>query len=95
MVVTSSVVATHIALLSGKQCVAPFASLGQAHWSPSAVVGGDGGGGRCCWFLFVVDREGGVGMGWIDGDGPLWVVSAVLWLFAGLVVAQSFRWLLS
>lgn len=34
-------------------------------------------------------------MGWIDGDGPLWVVSAVLWLFAGLVVAQSFRWLLS
>lgn len=83
----SSVVATHIALLSGKQCVAPFASLGQAHWSPSAVVGGDGGGGRRCWFLFVVDRE----------EVLVWVGSMVmdrfgsfLW-FCGCLLVWSLR----
>jgi hypothetical protein len=47
-----------------------------------------------CWFLFVVDGEGGVGMAWINGNGPVWVVAVVLWLFAFVVVAQAFRWLL-
>ena len=58
MVVTSSVVATHIALLSGKQCVAPFASLGQAHWSPSAVVRGTGEVESVVgFFLWLIEKE--------------------------------------
>lgn len=32
-------------------------------------------------------------MNWIDGDGAVWVVAVVLWLFAGLVVAQGLRWI--
>ena len=49
----------------------------------------------CCGGGFRL-TSGGVGMGWFDSDeGPVWVVTVVLWLFAFVVVAQGFRWLLS
>jgi hypothetical protein len=47
----------------------------------------------CCGGGFGL-TSGGVGMGWFDGDqGPVWVVVALLWFMAFVVVAQAFRWL--
>jgi len=86
-VLRSSVVATHIALLSGKQCGAPFASLGQAHWSPSAVVWGDGGGGRnVSFFLWLTEEEVLVWVGSMVMDR----FGALLW-FCGCSLSWSLR----
>jgi len=50
--------------------------------------------GRFGGFFLWLSR-GGVGMGWFDSDeGPVWVVVALLWFMAFVVVAQAFRWLL-
>ena len=83
----SSVVATHISLLSGEQCVAPFASLGQAHWAPSAVVWGDGGGGGSVgFFLWLTEKEVLVWVGSMVMDR----FGSLLW-FCGCSLVWSLR----
>ena len=40
---------------------------------------------------FVLVVIGGDGMGWVDGDGPVWAVLVLLVLFVLVVVAQVVR----